>query len=255
MLTDAIITVSNKDKLHVAFHKLIEGHVYSLPVMDTATGKFLGLLSLSAVVSRLVHLFGERCAGLAHLSSHEFSQKDIADIAYQFQNLDISPDLLNKVTPLKPGINIQEAIDFFVGPGNDSSQVRLPIVDENGEICNLVSPTMILKFLSEHMEELPEKLVNRRISSIPGVISPSVKTCRSTDRTIDALAQMVMLQFSALGIEDVDSPHRHIVSIVTMKVRTNSSSSSFFLLIFFFFFFFQGRWSCNERLWPPAYAG
>ncbi len=187
--------------------------------MDEATGKFLGLLSLSAVVSRLVHLFGERCAGLAHLSSHEFSQKDSADIAYQFQNLDIAPDLVSKVAPLKPGINIQEAIDFFVGPGNDSSQVRLPIVDEQGAICNLVSPTMILKFLSEHMEELPEKLVNRRISSIPGVISPSVKTCRSTDRTIDALAQMVMLQFSALGIEDVDSPHRHIVSIVTMKVK------------------------------------
>ncbi len=76
---------------------------------------------------------------------------------------------------------------------------------------------MILKFLSEHMDELPENLVNRRISSIPGVISPAVKTCRATDRAIDALAQMVSHKFSALGIEDVDSAHRHILSIVTLK--------------------------------------
>ena len=130
---------------------------------------------------------------------------------------DISLDLLNIVQTLPPGINIQEAIDFFVGPGNDRSQIRLPIVEEDGTIANLVSPTMILKFLSEHLPELPEQIVNRRISSIPGVISPSVKTCRSTDRTIDALAQMVTQHFSALGIEDVDSPHRNIISIVTVK--------------------------------------
>ncbi len=173
-------------------------------------GKYLGLISLSNVVGRLVHLFGERCAGLAHLASHDFTQKDISEISYQFQvrvgqklfslvlilfqkqNLDITPDLITKVKPLPPGINIQEAIDFFVGPGNDSSNIRLPIVDEKtNEIVNLVSPTMILKFISEHMNEVPERLLNRAISSIPGVVSPSVKTIRSTSRAIDAFADMV----------------------------------------------------------------
>lgn len=171
------MTVSSSDKLHVAFHRLVESHVYSVPVMD-GNQKYLGLLSLSSVVSRLVHLFGERCAGLGHLSSHEFSKKDIADISYQFQNLDITPDLITKVKPLSPGINIKDAIDFFVGPGNDSSNIRLPIVDQEGHICNLVSPNMILKFISEHMNEVPERLQNKAISTIPGVVSPAVKTCR-----------------------------------------------------------------------------
>jgi CBS-domain-containing membrane protein len=136
---------------------------------------------------------------------------------YQFQNLDITPDLITKVKPLSPGVNIQEAIDFFVGPGNDSSNIRLPIVDQDGHICNLVSPTMILKFLSEHLQDVPESLRNRAISTIPGVVSPSVKTCRSTDRVIDALAQMVTNHYSALGIEDAESAHRHIFSIITIK--------------------------------------
>lgn len=111
--------MASSDKLHIAFQRLVEGHVYSLPVMD-ATGKYLGLLSLGKAVSRIVHLFADRCGGAARLSSHEFSKKDIADITYQFQNLDITPDLISHVKPLAPGITIQDAIDFFVGPGNDS---------------------------------------------------------------------------------------------------------------------------------------
>lgn len=73
------------------------------------------------------------------------------------------------------------------------------------------------KFISEHMQDVPEKLQNRAISTIPGVVTPSVKTCRSSDRVIDALAQMVAHDYSALGIEDVESANRQIVSIVTIK--------------------------------------
>ena len=78
--------MQSNDKLHVAFQKMVEYLVYSLPVMD-GSSKFIGLLSLNAVVARLVGLFGERSNGLAHLSSHEFSAKEIADITYQFQNM------------------------------------------------------------------------------------------------------------------------------------------------------------------------
>jgi CBS domain-containing protein len=49
------------------------------------------------------------------------------------------------------------------------------------------------------------------------VVSPAVKTCRSSDRVIDAFAQMVINHFSALGIEDDDSAHRQIISIITIK--------------------------------------
>jgi hypothetical protein len=79
VVPEAIISISSSEKLHIAFQRLVEGHVYSIPVMD-ASGVYLGLLSISSVVGRLVNLFGERCAGLAHLSSHEFTKKEIADI-------------------------------------------------------------------------------------------------------------------------------------------------------------------------------
>lgn len=137
---------------------------------------------------------------------------------YTFNQLEITPDLISHVEGKKPGINIQEAINFFVGPGNDRSQIRLPIVDEDGSIANIVSPTMILKFLAEHLTDLPESIVNKKISNIPGIISPSVRTVRSNERAIDAFAQMLINHFSALGIEDVDGPsHRHIVSVITFK--------------------------------------
>lgn len=42
----------------------------------------------------------------------------------------VLPEHIAPVRGRTPGINILEAINFFVGPGNDSHAVRLPIVDE-----------------------------------------------------------------------------------------------------------------------------
>lgn len=163
-------------------------------------------------------LFGERCGGTQGLASHEFSTKDISDIQYQFNNMDIAPELVLKVEEKMPGINIQDAINFFTGPGNDRAQVRLPIVDEDGKIANIVSPTMILKFLTEHIQSLPEHVMSKKISNFPGMISAQVKTVKGTDRAIDAFAAMTVNHFSAMGIEDIEGPsHRHIVSVVTFK--------------------------------------
>jgi hypothetical protein len=48
--------------------------------------------------------------------------------------------------------------------------VRLPIVEEDGTIANIVSPTMILKFLEQHLADLPENVTSRQVGKVPGVI-------------------------------------------------------------------------------------
>lgn len=147
---------------------------------------------------------------------------------------------------MKPGINVQEAINFFVGPGNERSNIRLPIVDEEGKIANIVSPTMILKFLAEHLAELPEQHVSRRIGAIPGLVTPQVRTVKSTERAIDAFALMHLNQFSALGIEDVEGPlHRHIVSAISFKVKRRDGNKQFLNV---FFFLFIGCQPCTQGL-------
>jgi len=213
-----IISVSAGSSLPEAWEKLVNHHVYSLPVYEPDSKKFVGLLSLHSVVRRLISLFGEKCGGADHIPSHQFTAKDVADVQYAFNTCKVSEDLVTKVETMKPGINIQDAINFFVAPGHDESQIRLPIVDEDGSIANIVSPTMIIKFLSQHLDALPADLINKHIANVPGVISPNVRTIKSTDRALDAFALMMANHFSALGIEDHEAgDHRHILSIVTMK--------------------------------------
>lgn len=158
-----------------------------------------------------------RCLFLPCRSGHTFTAKDVADVQYQFNELLVDPTLLSKVETMKPGLNVQEAINFFVAPSHDQSHVRLPILEEDGTIANIVSPTMILKFLNDHLDDLPVALTQRSIDHVPGVISPNVKTIPSTARALDAFASMIQHHYSALGIEDPESQHRHILSIVTMK--------------------------------------
>lgn len=140
------------------------------------------------------------------------------DITYTFNGLHITPDLIQPIQGRRPGINIQEAIDFFVGPGHDKNSIRLPIVEEDGTIVNIVSPSMILKFLAEHMDQLPEQLINREIQRIPGCVTGEVVTIKSSDRALDAFAQMAIREFSALGCEDSEGvSHRHIMGVISLK--------------------------------------
>jgi hypothetical protein len=155
----------------VAFQKLVENNVYSLPCYEKDSKKYIGLLSLHAVVSRLLNLFGDKCGGLSHIQGHQFSPKDFTDIQYTFNSLDIDleKDIVH-VETMKPGISILDAINYFVHSKNDRSQVRLPIVEEDGTIANIVSPTMILKFLEQHLADLPENVTSRQVGKVPGVI-------------------------------------------------------------------------------------
>jgi hypothetical protein len=68
-------------------------------------------------------------------------------------------------------------------------------------VVNIVSPSMILKFLTQHLDQLPQQLLNREISRIPGVVTPSVSTIRTSERALDAFAMMIQQGYSALGCE------------------------------------------------------
>ena len=60
----AIISVSNKENLYSCWEKLVKGKVYSVPVYDGDSKKYLGLPSLTAVIGRLLELFGSKCGSL-----------------------------------------------------------------------------------------------------------------------------------------------------------------------------------------------
>ncbi len=51
-LVGSIVSVSVNDKLHVAFQRLVEAHVYSLPVMDAAGSLYLVLSFFSQLCKK-----------------------------------------------------------------------------------------------------------------------------------------------------------------------------------------------------------
>ena len=214
----AIVSVSSEETLRSAFEKLQGAGVYSVPVYQADSNKYLGLLSLHSIVSRLISLFASRCGGMANVGTHSWTAKDVADVQYEFNALKIEPDLIQHVEGKQSGINAQDAINFFVHSGNDRSSIRLPILAEDNSIANIVSPTMLLRLLHQHMADLPASLVSKSISGFPGVVSPNVQTVRSSESALASFAKMQLLQYSALGIEDPENPaHRHIGSIITIK--------------------------------------
>ena len=83
-----IFCITEEKSLREALNLLIQHNVYSLPVFSI-DGIFRGVISLDSLISVIVQLFASKSESNNNspsikISHHKYSQKDLTDIAYEF---------------------------------------------------------------------------------------------------------------------------------------------------------------------------
>jgi CBS domain-containing protein len=220
---EPMITVDNHETIEQALKKLVQGNIYSVPVLDTKSGKPLGLLDLTDLLTFLVSLFcvraqvsqGNKKRTVDEFSQHPLSPSDLKDIQTQFFQQNAAKIMncsgQNAYSPKSQDITLKEAIKFLA----DRNLSRLPVVDASGKVVKLLSQSTVLSFLAKNLDKLGDKatatidqaqLGTRPLISIP----PEM-------RAIDAFVMMIEYRLSAIGFLGEEGQTSGNISVKDIK--------------------------------------
>jgi CBS domain-containing protein len=145
----SIIVIDGKDNLHDAFQKLLDKNILSAPVHDKEKNEFIGFLDVRDLVSFVVFVYDEQ-----KVTDNTRLRDLIQHGTGQFK------------MPTTDGVTVSYLArrNRFVAVGSDAplSRVsellakgfhRVPVVDAQGKVINVISQSSIVKYLADNLRD------------------------------------------------------------------------------------------------------
>eukprot|EP01128_Nolandella_sp_AFSM9_P003862 TRINITY_DN1699_c0_g1_i1.p1 TRINITY_DN1699_c0_g1~~TRINITY_DN1699_c0_g1_i1.p1 ORF type:complete len:373 (-),score=91.02 TRINITY_DN1699_c0_g1_i1:150-1127(-) len=185
-----IITAKATDPAILTLRKMIDNRVLSVPVWDPKTSKFSSFCDILDVLYFVAQKNKGSDTNLTALEGNSaFADSTTADVA------NLSGD--DVFVPIKGETSILEVIEMMTT--GYSHLHRVPVVDTEGNVVNILSQSRLVKFLTKHIAKFDfgtltineTNLGVHKVVSLP--LSSSVK---------DALDAMVEHKISAVALVD-----------------------------------------------------
>jgi 5'-AMP-activated protein kinase regulatory gamma subunit len=179
-----VITVSSKETPYDAFKKLISHNILSAPVWDTNTNKYTGFLDMRDLVSFVVFIDDDQKSEVPN---------NLNDILIKGSKLLKVPlegvtctylSRRNTFIPVQSSDNLLKVCEILA-----KGVHRVPVVNEKGEVINIVSQSSVITFLNKHVHDFKEEfgktihdlgLGTKPVIAVPKDI-PTIETFRLMD--------------------------------------------------------------------------
>ncbi|KAL6053567.1 hypothetical protein QOT17_017891 [Balamuthia mandrillaris] len=187
-----LLTATKNEPLPSAFKKMVENNIWSLPVMNQG-GRYFGFVDMVDVVTHLLDKVDQK-----HLTEGE--QVGIDDIE-QVKSATVRQIMtypLSKKNPFHPimkGSSLLTAVEALSRGAH-----RVPIVDENDQLINLITQSGMIGWIHSHMEALGERR-NLKVEDMGDCVQ-YVLSVLSTDPAIEGFRQLKAGEVSAVAIID-----------------------------------------------------
>jgi CBS-domain-containing membrane protein len=142
----SIIEFLTTDNLHESFSTLCGAKILSAPVYDQAKKEYIGFLDLRDLVSFVIH--AEKAKKTKHVCL-----KDIIVNIPLVSNVEVTISYLARRHRFKPVD--QNATLFDVAQSLCHGCHRVPVVGADGKVVNIVSQSVLIKHIKQHLEGLP----------------------------------------------------------------------------------------------------
>lgn len=191
----SVVVVDSKDSLSKTFLTMVNKNILCAPVLDTSNNTFLGLIDMIDIACFVVGI-AKNHDGLGSdyvdfLSREdEFKGRPTSDVA------DLSKR--NAMYPVSVGSNLLEAARKMA-----HNQVqRIPIVDKDGKIIDLLTQSAVISYLSKHIDQLGPA-VQKTLKEL-NFEKKSVISIDHNKSAIDAFKLMTENRISGLAVLDKD---------------------------------------------------
>jgi len=191
----SIVVAYSKDSLYKTFLSMVKNNILCAPVLDTANNNFIGLIDMIDITCFVVDI----SKNAEHLGSdyvdfmsreEEFKGKATSDIA------DLSTR--SKFYPVTIGSNLLDAVNLMA---NNHVQ-RIPVLDSEGKITNLLTQSAVIDYLAKHIDQLGPS-IQKTLKEL-NFEKKSVISIDHNKRAIDAFRLMAENHISGLAVLDSD---------------------------------------------------
>jgi len=206
--------VSSVDSIATALRLLVSKNIYSVPVMDASQGKFVAMIELNDLVASLLDAYHELEGKSDDLSSvPQLLEERWSHIT--IQSLLDRQDRHEPFQPIRENASIQDAINTMSRTGR-----RVPVVNAEDKLVQIVSPFSVVEFFSHHLEALGDK----RDSTIRnlGRFSPRVLVADCDTKAIDVFSLMVKNGVTGVGIRSREQDLMAVISVKDIRVAVEN---------------------------------
>lgn len=216
-----VFVAERTDKIVDVFRGLVNHNFLSVPVLQKTKHKWFGFLDLADIVLYVVNTFGESKLNVEEDfwtlvdREEEFKQKTVNDLMrYPLTRR-------NPFNPVKGGYSLLYAIEALA---KERSLHRVPVVDEQRQLMNLITQSQVVRFLQQNMHLLGDKRATP-VKEINGVMH-DVFAINMHQKAIDAFHQMV--EHGVTGVAIVDDTGRLRGNLSLRDLKAMSTDGRFF---------------------------
>jgi len=216
-----VIVVNSTESPYEGFKKLIQHNILSAPVFDVVKKQFTGFLDMRDLVSFVVFIHDDQVSDVPN---------NLQDILLHGCKLFKQPqdgvtstylsrrNPFHSVTPHDTLLTVAEILAQGVH--------RVPVVNENGEVVNIISQTTIITFFQKHHKELAH-FTHKTVADLNLGSKPVICVDQNT-KAIEAFRLMDNKKIS--GVAVVDETGRFVGNTSASDLKLFLSSPSLELL-------------------------
>eukprot|EP01124_Arcella_intermedia_P026809 TRINITY_DN512_c0_g1_i1.p1 TRINITY_DN512_c0_g1~~TRINITY_DN512_c0_g1_i1.p1 ORF type:complete len:322 (-),score=73.36 TRINITY_DN512_c0_g1_i1:16-981(-) len=209
--TAKIITLDSKSKLYDGFLELIKHNILSAPVFDASVGKYIGFLDIRDLVSFVVFVYDEQMVQdntrLEDLIKHGVGQYKVATTD------GVTVSYLSRRNRFIT-VNENDTLFAVTKVLADTSIHRVPILNAEGKIINIISQSSIIQLLSKHCTKVGMDDADLPLSSLPEIGNRPVLSVLKTETVINTFRLLEKKNLSGIALVD---EHGRLVGTTTGK--------------------------------------
>jgi predicted transcriptional regulator len=208
-----VFVAERHDLLINVWKGLIRHNFMSCPVLQKKKHRFYGFIDLADIVNYFVEQFGQASLN----NTIDFLKLIEADERFQTLTVDdllkhpVSAEARLKFTPVHKTFSLYYAFELMA---RDLDIQRLPIVDSDLQLKNLITQSHLLDYVKNHLLEVG----NKRFKPVSGFLVPwrgSYVTIKEMEATILGFKRMTTNKQSIVGV--VKETTGELTSIISLK--------------------------------------
>jgi len=188
-----VVVVDSHDTVVKGFETLLDNKILSAPVFDVASGKYTGFLDIRDLISFCVFIYDSNVQAENLLDIVNFGVK-----MFKHAIDGVTVTYLSRRNPfhaVKQGAPLIEAVEILA-----RGVRRVPVVNDEGQVVNIISQSSIIQFLQHHMGEIESDL-HKKVGELQVGSSP-VLSVRKDSKAIDVFRMMDQNQRSGVAVVD-----------------------------------------------------
>jgi CBS-domain-containing membrane protein len=230
-----IFIAQRTDKVVDVWKGLIKHNFSSVPVLQKTKNKYYGFIDMADIVQFAVKTFGREKLGQDVDFWQQFEKEEILQQKTVNDIMVFPSSRRNPFHPVTKGYSLFSAMELLA---RERGLHRVPVVDENRQLVNLITQSQLLRYLQSHMKELgpikDKPIAEMRYSQNP------VLCVNQDELAITAFEKMMTEEVTGLAVVDSNGKIHDNISMRDLKAiqsdgrmfwRLNQTCHNFLLKI------------------------